>query len=67
VGEQFGRGPRGAIGHLGFTGSSLWIDLDDALVVALVTNRTAHGRDNVAGIRALRPAVHTAALGLRRR
>ncbi len=67
VGEQFGRGPRGAIGHLGFTGSSLWIDLDDALVVALVTNRTAHGRENVAGIRALRPAVHTAALDLRRR
>lgn len=67
VGDLFGRGPRGAVGHLGFTGCSLWIDLDHALVVALVTNRTAHGRENVAGIRALRPAVHTAALGLRHR
>ena len=28
-GPRFGRrGPRGAIGHLGFTGTSLWIDLD---------------------------------------
>jgi CubicO group peptidase (beta-lactamase class C family) len=67
VGDRFGRGPRGAIGHLGFTGCSLWIDLDHALVVALVTNRTALGRENVAGIRALRPAVHTAATSLTQR
>ena len=28
LGTRLGRGRRGAIGHLGFTGTSLWIDLD---------------------------------------
>ncbi len=58
VGPRFGRGPRGAVGHLGFTGASLWIDLDRGLSVALLTNRTLEGRHRTAGIRALRPAVH---------
>ena len=61
-GTRFGRaGPQGAIGHLGFTGTSLWIDLDRALVVALLTNRVALGRANLA-IRELRPRVHDAIL-----
>jgi CubicO group peptidase (beta-lactamase class C family) len=30
---------RGSIGHLGFTGTSLWVDLDAECVVALLTNR----------------------------
>lgn len=51
-------GPRGAIGHLGFTGCSLWIDLDRRLSVALLTNRTHPGRRHVEPIRALRPAFH---------
>jgi CubicO group peptidase (beta-lactamase class C family) len=51
-------GPRGAIGHLGFTGCSLWIDLDRRLSVALLTNRTYPGRQHVEAIRALRPAFH---------
>ena len=51
-------GPRGAIGHLGFTGCSLWIDLDRRLSVALLTNRTHRGRQHVEPIRALRPAFH---------
>ncbi|MFT3710116.1 MAG: serine hydrolase domain-containing protein [Archangium sp.] len=67
AGPRFGRkGPRGAIGHLGFTGTSLWIDFDRQLVVAFLTNRTALGRANIA-IRAFRPRVHEAvidALGL---
>lgn len=46
-----------AIGHLGFTGTSLWIDPERALVVALVTNRTWRGRDPAA-IRAFRPRFH---------
>ncbi len=54
------RGPRGAIGHLGFTGCSLWIDLDRRLSVALLTNRTYPGRAHVGPIRALRPAFHDA-------
>ncbi len=61
-GLRFGRkGPRGAIGHLGFTGTSLWIDLDRRLVVALLTNRVALGRTNTR-IRAFRPAFHDAVL-----
>ncbi len=54
-----GRGRR-VYGHLGFTGCSVWIDLDRDLCVALLTNRTLPGRAHVAGIRALRPAVHDA-------
>ncbi|MBL8919141.1 MAG: beta-lactamase family protein [Myxococcaceae bacterium] len=61
-GPRFGRkGPRAAIGHLGFTGTSLWIDLDRALVVALLTNRVIFGRENVQ-IRQFRPRFHEAVL-----
>lgn len=61
-GRRFGhKGPRGAIGHLGFTGTSLWIDLDRRLVVALLTNRVATGRDNLR-IRDFRPRFHEAVL-----
>lgn len=59
AGERLGRGGRrGAIGHLGFTGCSLWIDLDRGLSIALLSNRTLPGREHVEGIRALRPAFH---------
>jgi CubicO group peptidase (beta-lactamase class C family) len=61
-GGRFGRrGPLGAIGHLGFTGTSLWIDLDRHLVVAFLTNRVALGRANIR-IREFRPRVHDAVL-----
>lgn len=61
-GPRFGRqGPRGAIGHLGFTGTSLWLDLDRKLVVAFLTNRVALGRANLL-IREFRPRVHDAVL-----
>ncbi|MBL8911599.1 MAG: beta-lactamase family protein [Archangium sp.] len=61
-GQRFGRkGPRGAIGHLGFTGTALWIDFDRQLVVALLTNRVALGRANIQ-IRAFRPRVFDAVL-----
>lgn len=49
-------GPR-TFGHLGFTGTSLWIDPDAEVVVALLTNRVCPTRDNVK-IRAARPWVH---------
>ncbi len=58
-GTQFGRGPKGAVGHLGFTGTSLWIDFDRQLVVALLSNRTFYGRHNLA-IRQFRPKFHDA-------
>ena len=62
AGPRFGRaGTHGAIGHLGFTGTSLWIDLDRQLVVALCTNRVALGRANIA-IRDFRPRFHDAVL-----
>jgi CubicO group peptidase (beta-lactamase class C family) len=48
-----------AFGHLGFTGTSLWIDPDAEVVVALLTNRVHPTRDNVA-IRAARPEAHDA-------
>lgn len=61
-GPRFGRkGPLGAIGHLGFTGTSLWIDFDRQLVVVLLTNRVALGRANVR-IREFRPRFHEAVL-----
>ena len=43
IGQALGRGPRGAIGHLGYTGTSLWIDLDRELVCVLLTNHTHPG------------------------
>jgi CubicO group peptidase (beta-lactamase class C family) len=57
LGTRLGRGKRGAIGHLGFTGTSLWIDLDAEIVVALLTNRVHPSRDNER-IRAFRPRFH---------
>ncbi len=49
-------GPR-AFGHLGFTGTSLWLDPDAGIAVVLLTNRVCPSRDNVA-IRAARPRLH---------
>lgn len=59
LGTLLGRGPRGAVGHLGFTGSSVWIDLDAQVVIALCSNRVALGRDNQL-IRDFRPRFHDA-------
>ena len=66
LGTRLGRGKLGAIGHLGFTGTSLWIDLDAELVVALLTNRVHPTRENEK-IRVFRPRLHDAvaeALGI---
>lgn len=51
-------GPR-SIGHLGYAGTSLWIDPDRQLAVVLLTNRTWPDRQNKA-IQAVRPAFHDA-------
>jgi CubicO group peptidase (beta-lactamase class C family) len=48
-----------AIGHTGFTGTSLWIDRERDLYVVLLTNRVHPARDND-GIARVRPAVHDA-------
>jgi serine-type D-Ala-D-Ala carboxypeptidase len=55
-------GPR-SFGHLGFTGTSLWIDPDAGTVVSLLTNRVCPTREHV-GIRAARPWAHDALFGL---
>ena len=46
-----------SIGHLGFTGCSLWIDLAQQVTVVLCTNRV-HPSRHAPGIRSLRPMVH---------
>jgi CubicO group peptidase (beta-lactamase class C family) len=51
-----------AIGHTGFTGTSLWIDWERDLYVVLLTNRVHPSRANDA-IRQVRPAFHDAVLG----
>jgi len=48
-----------AFGHLGFTGTSLWIDPDAEIVVSMLTNRVHPSRENVA-IREARPWAHDA-------
>ena len=47
------------VGHLGYTGTSLWIDPPAGIAVALLTNRVHPTRENDR-IRALRPMVHEA-------
>lgn len=51
-------GPR-SFGHLGFTGTSVWIDPDARVVVALLTNRVCPSRENTR-IREARPRAHDA-------
>jgi CubicO group peptidase (beta-lactamase class C family) len=48
-----------AIGHTGFTGTSLWIDRDQDLYVVLLTNRVHPSRSNEA-LLSIRPRVHEA-------
>ncbi len=48
-----------AIGHAGFTGTSLWIDWERDLYVVLLTNRVHPTRENNS-IRDIRPRVHDA-------
>jgi CubicO group peptidase (beta-lactamase class C family) len=47
------------VGHLGFTGTSLWIDRQSATVVVLLSNRVHPSRDNPRA-HALRVAIHDA-------
>ncbi|WDP92955.1 MAG: beta-lactamase family protein [Desulfobacter sp.] len=46
-----------AVGHLGFTGTSIWMDPADGLMVVLLTNRVHPSRENVR-IRQFRPFIH---------
>jgi CubicO group peptidase (beta-lactamase class C family) len=53
------RWPRDGVGHLGFTGCSLWIDPPRARWVVLLSNRVHPTRANDA-IKAFRPVLHDA-------
>ncbi len=46
-----------SVGHLGFTGTSFWADLDRDVIVILLTNRVHPTRNNVK-IKAFRPVLH---------
>ena len=60
-GGSLGRTAPGGFGHLGYTGTSLWVDRARQVSIALLTNRTALGRDNTR-IKEFRPAFHEAVL-----
>lgn len=60
VGSSAGeRWPKDGVGHLGFTGCSIWIDPPRARWVVLLSNRVHPTRANEA-IKQLRPAIHDA-------
>jgi serine-type D-Ala-D-Ala carboxypeptidase len=50
---------RDSVGHLGFTGTSFWMERTRAIIVILLTNRVHPSRYNV-NIRAFRPLLHDA-------
>jgi len=50
-----------SVGHLGFTGTSFWLDLDRSIIVVLLTNRVHPSRENTA-IKAFRPQLHDAVM-----
>jgi CubicO group peptidase (beta-lactamase class C family) len=51
--------PADAVGHLGYTGCSMWIDLFREISVILLTNRVVFGSDH-RKLSALRPRIHDA-------
>jgi CubicO group peptidase (beta-lactamase class C family) len=46
-----------SVGHLGFTGTSFWMDLEQAIIVVLLTNRIHPHRSNEK-IKTFRPRLH---------
>ncbi|MBC2715661.1 MAG: beta-lactamase family protein [Desulfobacteraceae bacterium] len=54
-GELFNRDA--TVGHLGFTGTSFWVDLEQQVIVILLTNRVHPSRNNEQ-IKKFRPLIH---------
>lgn len=46
-----------SVGHLGFTGTSFWMNLESSVIVILLTNRIHPSRDNTK-IKTFRPEIH---------
>jgi CubicO group peptidase (beta-lactamase class C family) len=58
-----------SVGHLGFTGTSFWLDLTTGQMIVLLTNRVHLGRNDKTKIAVFRPRFHetaSRALGLPR-
>ena len=56
-----------SVGHLGFTGTSFWLDLDSGQMVVLLTNRVHLGRDDktkIAGLPPWLPRGHVPGFGV---
>jgi CubicO group peptidase (beta-lactamase class C family) len=53
------KAPADAVGHLGYTGCSMWIDPVREISVILLTNRLVFGSDN-RKLSSLRPRIHDA-------
>lgn len=61
-GSSCGRGfSQNSVGHLGFTGTSFWMDLERSVIVILLTNRVHPTRDNER-IKKFRPELHDAVM-----
>jgi len=52
---------KNSVGHLGFTGTSFWMDLERSIIIILLTNRVHPSRDNIR-IRSFRPVLHDAVM-----
>ena len=50
-----------SVGHLGFSGTSFWIDPEKEIVVVLLTNRVHPSRENIK-IKKFRPHFHNAVM-----
>ena len=50
-----------SVGHLGFTGTSFWLDLEQSVIVILLTNRIHPTRKNER-IKKFRPELHDAVM-----
>ncbi|MGL1932144.1 MAG: beta-lactamase family protein [Desulfotalea sp.] len=48
---------RNSVGHLGFTGTSFWVDLERSIVIVLLTNR-AISPDSLRDMKLFRPKFH---------
>ena len=58
TGSSCGRGfSQNSVGHLGFTGTSFWMDLEQSVIVILLTNRVHPSRENES-IKKFRPVLH---------
>jgi serine-type D-Ala-D-Ala carboxypeptidase len=55
--------PRNSVGHLGFTGTSFWVDRHGGVIIVLLTNRVHPWRYN-SGIKSFRPRLHDAVMAI---